>query len=107
MREILAIELPDQRAVTALTDVEHRIVCEVVHESHTSRAQDAAVGDVDDVAAEILSRIEALGLSIPRVLAAFLVGVVLELTFTGLIADRTVEWVIDQEHLEHALACFE
>ena len=62
-------------------------------------------GDVDHVAAEILGRIEALGLAVaPFAARPFLVGVVLQLALAGLIADRAVERVVDEQHLEHALA---
>jgi hypothetical protein len=82
-------------------------MCDVVHEPNTSRAKDAAVRNVDDVATEILRRVEALRLAVAGVPATFLEGVILELALTRLIADRTVERVIDEEHLEHALARLE
>src|SRR5688500_1555420 len=107
MGQIFALELADQRPVTALADVENGVVREVVHEPHTTRAEDAAVGDVNHVAAEILRRVEALRLTIARVLAPFLVGVILELALAGLVANRTVERVIDEQHLEHALSRLE
>src|SRR5439155_15999830 len=91
--EILSLELPDQRAVAALTDVQRWLMRHVFHESDTARTQDAPVGNVNHVSAKVLSRIEALGLAIARIFAAFLVGVILKLAFTRLIADGAIERV--------------
>ena len=103
----LPFELADERAVAALADVEHRIVRDVVHEPHAARAENAAVRRVHHVAAEILDRIESLGIAIATLGAPFLVGVVLQLALARLIADRAVERMIDEQHLEHALARLE
>ncbi len=54
--QILPLELADHRAVAALADVEHRIVRDIVHEPHASRAEDASIADVQDVATEVLDR---------------------------------------------------
>ena len=43
VREVLLLELADERAVAALAHVEHRLVRDVVHEAHAARAEDAAV----------------------------------------------------------------
>ena len=104
MREVLAFELADDRAVAAFTDVEDGIVGHVFHEPDASRTQDAPIRDVQDVAAEILDRIEPLGLLIPGVLAAFGEGIVLQFALARLIANRAVERVVDEQHLEHPLA---
>ena len=64
-------------------------------------------GVVHDVAAEILDRIEALGIAVATFAAAFLIRVVLQLALAGLIADRAIERMVDEQHLEHALARFE
>ena len=64
-------------------------------------------GDVHHVAAEILDRIEALRVAIATLGAPFLIRVVLQLALAGLIADRAVERVVDEQHLEHALARLE
>ena len=64
-------------------------------------------GDVHHVAAEVLDRIEALRLAIPPFRSPFLERVVLKLALAGLIADRAVERMIDEQHLEHAFARLE
>ncbi len=94
----------ESSAVAALTDVQRWLMRHVFHESDTARTQDAPVGNVNDVSAKVLSRIEALGFAIARIFAAFLVGVILKLTFTRLIADGTIQRMIDEQHLEHSLA---
>src|SRR4030095_13536425 len=104
MRQVFALELPYVRAIASLADVEHGLLRDIVHEPDAARAEDAAVGDVDDVAAEVLHRVEPLRLFIPRVLASFLERVILQLALTGLITDRAIERVVDEQHLEHALA---
>src|SRR5258705_13857921 len=104
MGEVFSLELADERAVASLADIEHGIVRDVFHEPDTARAEDAAVGHVNHVTAKILRRIEALRLPVAGIFPAFLEGVVLELALTGLIADRAVERMVDQQHLEHALA---
>src|SRR5919198_5347333 len=76
---------------------------DIVHESDAARAQYAPIGDVDDVAAEVLDRIEALWLAIASLRPTFLKRIVLQLAFAGLIADRTIERMVDEQHLEDAL----
>src|SRR6185437_10538863 len=72
-----------------------------------ARAEDAAVRRVHHVAAEILDRIEPLGIAIATLGASFAIGIVLKLALAGLIADRAIERVIDEQHLEHAFARLE
>jgi hypothetical protein len=103
--EIRPLKLADDGAVAALAHVEHRVLRDVVHEAHAPGAQDAAVRDVDHVSAEVLDRVEALGFLVAGVLAALGEGVILQLALPRLIADRAVERVIDEQELEHALAC--
>jgi len=107
VRHVAALELPDHGAVATLADVERRVVGDIVHEPDAASAKDAAVRHVDHVAAEILRRIEPLRLAVAGILAPFLVGVVLQLALAGLVADRTVERMVDEQHLEHALAGIE
>ena len=80
---------------------------DVVHETDAARAQDAAVRDIDDVAAEVLDGIESLRLTITSFGPSFLIRVVLQLALARLIADWTIERMIDEQHLEHALPRFE
>src|SRR4051794_14422283 len=107
MREVVSLEFADHRAIAALADVEHRILRDVFHEANASRAENAAVRRVHHVAAEILDRIEALWIPIPSLGAAFAIRVVLQLALARLIADGTIERMVDEQHLEHALASFE
>ena len=51
----------DVGPIAALGDVEHRRVGHVLHEAHTAGAEDAAVGDVEDVGPEVLHRVVPLG----------------------------------------------
>ncbi len=104
MREVLPLELADHGAVAALAHVEHGIVGDVFHEAHAPRAENAAVRRVHHVAAEVLDRIEALGVAIASLAAPFHVRVVLQLALTRLIADRAIERVVDEQHLEDAFA---
>ena len=46
----------------------------------------------------------APGLAGPRVLRPVLERVILELALAGLITDRTVEWVVQEQELHHPLA---
>ncbi len=94
---------PDVGAVTALRDVEHGLLRHVLHEADAARAQDAAIRDVQHVGSEVLDGVEALGVvgTVPRGGAAFLEREILQLALARLVADRTVEWVIDEQQLEH------
>src|SRR5437763_1558834 len=107
MGHVLTFELANRRAVAELAHVERRLVRDVDHEPYAARAEDAAIRDVHDVAAEVLDGIEALGLAIPTLTASFLERVILQLALTRLIADRTIERVVDEQHLEHAFTRFE
>src|SRR5204863_2632250 len=103
MRHVLALELANHGAITTFADVENRMLRDVVHEPDAACTQNASVGDVNDVAAKVLDGIEALRFPIASLGPAFLKGVVLQLAFAGLIADRAIERMIDEQHLEHAL----
>ena len=95
----------DVGAVPALAHVEDRGLGDVLHEADAPGAEDAAIGDVEDVLAEVLDRIVALGiLLIARAGATLLEHVVLELALAGLVADGAVERVVDEQQLEHAFA---
>ena len=62
-------------------------------------------GHVEHVRPEVLDRVVALGvLGVAGAGAAFLEHVVLQLALAGLVADRAVERVVDQQELQHALA---
>src|SRR5690606_34018948 len=106
VREILAFGLADDGAVTALAHIQYGVVSHVIHKSHASGAKDAAVGHVHDVAAKVLSRIKALWLSKAGFGAAFLVRVVLKLALARLVANGTIERMVDEQHFEHTFARF-
>ena len=104
MRHVTAFEFADERPITALADVERWLVGDIVHKADTARAENAAVRNVDHVAAEILGRIEAFGLAVARIGATFLVRIVLQLALARLVANWTIERMVDEEHLEHSFA---
>ena len=104
VRQVAALELADVGAVAAFADVQHRILHHHIHEPYAACAEDAAVGDVEHVTTEVLHRVEALRLHVARVLPALGERVVLQFAFTRLVADGTVERMIDQQELQHALA---
>jgi hypothetical protein len=105
MIEQLVLRDPDVGAVAPLGHVEHRLLCHVFHEPHTSGAEDATIGHVEHVATEVLHRTVPLGIfGVAGAGPPFLEHVVLKLALAGLIADRAVERVIDEEQLENSLA---
>ena len=105
MVERLVLGDPDVGAVAALGHVQDRRLGHVLHEADAAGAEDAAVGHVEDVGTEVLDRVVALGvLGVAGAGPAFLEHVVLQLALAGLVADRAVERVVDEQQLEHALA---
>src|SRR5205085_11221770 len=99
VRHVAAFELADERPIAARADVERWRGGDIVHKADTARAENAAVRNVDHVAAEILGRIEALGLAVARIGATLLVRIVLQLALARLVANRTIERMVDEEHL--------
>ncbi len=103
------IELPagrdgDLAEVAALADAQHRILRELARDAHAAGADDAALGVVDD------GRPEGHGLGLVHdllrhalALALMLEPVVLQATLAGLIADRAVDGVVQEQELLHAL----
>ena len=94
-----------ERAIATLGDVEYGILRYVAHEAHTARAQDAAIGDVENVTAKVFGWSEALGFAQSRFGASFRESVVLQFTLSRLIADRAIQRMIDQQKLQYPLAC--
>jgi hypothetical protein len=88
----------DEGTLAPLAHVDDRLVGDVIHEAYAPRAQDAAVRHVEDVAPEVLHRVEPLsvGRRVPSASLPLLEHVVLELTLAGLIADGAVQRVVDQ-----------
>jgi hypothetical protein len=75
----------------------------VVHEAHASGTQNAAVWNVEYITAKILNWVEAFRvLSVSRACLPFFENVVLQLAFSGLIADRAVERMVDEQEFEDA-----
>ena len=98
----------DKGSIAALAHIQHGFLCDVLHEPDATRAQNTPIGDVEDVAAEVFHRVETLGVwGVPRVRLPLLEDVVLQLTLPRLVADRTVERVIDQQELQDGLPCIE
>src|SRR6185437_4361554 len=100
----LPLELADHRPVAALADVEHGVLRHLVHEPHAACAQNAARRHVQYVAAEVFGWIEPLGVLQPSDSPSLAVRVILQLAFTRLVTDRTVERMVDEQELEHGLA---
>jgi hypothetical protein len=78
---------------------------DVAREPDAARAEDAALGVQHDARAEIhgLGLVD-LGLHKPAGALAVINRVLLQLAFAGLVADRAIERVIDEQRFEHALA---
>src|SRR6202048_5463092 len=126
MVEVLALERTDRADVcgadgvvvveTAVIDVEHRVVAQVkdrklagladfAAKAHAAPAQDASFLVEQHARADV----DALLLLAPRleragVAAAETHRVVLQPAFPGLVADRTIPRMVQQEHLERSPA---
>ncbi len=74
------------------------------HEAHTARAVDAARHVGVDQGPEIFVLDRALVVLEAPGVEAVGHGLVLEIAFAALVADRAVERMIDEQELEHALA---
>ncbi len=74
------------------------------HEAHTARAVDAAIHEGVDQGAEIFVLDRALVVLEAAGVEAVGHGLVLEIAFAALVADRAVERVVDEQEFEHALA---
>jgi len=103
--ELLAREGRDLGVLAAVDDVELGLLGDLVAEAHAARAQDAALGVEDDVGPEHLG----LGLVLLAMEQAARLGrelevVVLQDALAGLVADRAVHRVVQQDELQHRLA---
>ena len=94
-------------AVAALHDGEPLILRDLPHEAHTARAENAAVALVEHVTAEIVSPDDTLRLVEPPHRPPFGGYVVLQSALAGLVADRTIQRMIDQIKLEIPLTRLE
>ena len=95
----------DHRVIAAIQDGELAGARDLAREAHAAAAQDAALLIKDDGRPEIHVLLErAARLARARLAHAVLVGVVLELALARLIADRTIERMVDEQQLHHAFA---
>src|SRR5690606_38529165 len=105
--ETLLEERVDHRAMTPLHDAEQIVLRDFAHEAHAARAHDAAVAVVENVPAEVVLAEDDLRVEQTAVLWTFRVHEVLQPALARLVADRTVERMVDQVELERALARLE
>src|SRR6202000_614460 len=77
---------------------------DLLHEAHAARAMDAAGHDRLDTGTHILRGPRPFVLEIAVVAAAIGHGLVLQIAFAALVADRAIERMVDQQELHHALA---
>ena len=103
-----AVRMDGERGVgAALGEAEHRIAGDFVHEADAAAAHDAALVVEPDARADIdVFRLFHLHVHEARNAAAVLDGLFLEAAFAGLVADRAIERVVDEEEFHHALAAF-
>ena len=105
--QLLARERADLDARAAVEEAELAGARDLLGEADAARALDAAVHVEDDVGAErdaLAARVGPLVLVLEaRVGDAVLEGVVLQAALAGLVADRAVERVVDEEELHHPL----
>ena len=101
--ERLAGEDVDLLGAAAAEDADLAGAGDYTGEAHATRAHDAAVGVELDVRAYVLDGLLDLLLLEPRLGAAVLEAVVLEVALAGLVADGAVQRMIDQQELHHRL----
>jgi hypothetical protein len=98
--EVVAGEEADLRVVAAAEDPQLAGAGDLVAEAHAPRAQDAALGVQDHVGAQRHRLgLADLVLHHPRVVEPVLHVVDLEPALARLVADRAIEWVVDQVEL--------
>ena len=89
----------------ALGEAEDRIAGDFVHEADAAAAEDAALVVEADAGADIdVFGLFHLVIGEAGAAAAVFDGVFLEAAFAGLVADRAIEGVVDEEELHDALA---
>ena len=100
------LERRDLAAVAAIDDVDLRVAFDVAHEADAARAEDAAVAVEHQRRPEVDVGLHAFAVERPaRKLHPALVGServreVLQRALAALVADRTVERMVDQQELE-------
>ena len=91
----------------ALGEAEDGIARDLVHETDAARAHDAALVVEPDARADIdVFRLFHLHVHEARDAAAEADGLLLETALAGLVADRAVQRVVDEEKLHHPFAAF-
>ena len=103
--ELLARVARERAVAAAVHEAEHVVLRDLLAEANAARTEDAALVIERDTRPEL----GALGLHVllldeARVAAAVGGGVLLELALAGLVADRAVERVVDEEELGDTLA---
>ena len=95
-----------QRVVgTAVDEAQDGVFSDLAGEAYATRAEDAAFVIERDARPEAgLLRLRVLLVDVARITAAVFGGELLELALAGLVADRAVERVVEEEHLRHAFA---
>lgn len=95
------------RVGAALREPEDRVTGDFIHEADAAAAHDATLVIEADARADIdIFWLFHLHVDEARHAAAVADRVFLESAFAGLVADRAIERVIDQEKFHHALAAF-
>ena len=91
----------DGGTVAPFGDVQNTVLGDIFHEADATGAEDAPVGHIQHVGAEVLDGIVPLGIVVvPPGGTAFLEGVVLQFTLTRLVTDRAVERVVGQQEFQ-------
>src|SRR5882672_3645553 len=104
----LFLKRRDLAAVTAINDADLRVGVDLSHEAHAPRAENAAVAVEHQRWTEIHVGTDTFAIEHapwkfhPAFVWPEAVSEVLERAFAALIADRTIEGVIDEQELEHA-----
>ena len=107
------LEGRDLAAVTAIRDADLRVGVDFFHEPDAARAQDAPVAVQHQRRAKVhvssnpLAVEDTAGELHPALVRAETVGEILQRAFPSLVAHRAIQWVIDQEELEHARTRFD
>src|SRR5262249_23265486 len=96
----------DFRVFAAADRAEFGYARHLGHEPHTARAVNAAVHDGLDENTNVFVLDRALVLLETTGIDAVGHGLILQIAFPALIADRTIERVVDQQEFHHAFACF-
>src|SRR5262249_143565 len=96
----------DFRVFAAADGAELRYARHLGDEPHTARAVNAAVHDGLDENTNVFVLDRALVLLETAGIDTVGHGLILQIAFPALIADRTIERVVDQQEFHHAFACF-